>query len=174
MHVRVATEDDIPALRELIDLSARELSRSFYSSAQIDAARKHIFGVDTQLIADGTYFVVDGPAGPVAAGGWSKRRTLYGGDQFKAEADPLLDPAVDVARIRAFFVHPEWARRGLATAIYDACADSARLAGFHGLELMATAPGEPLYLRLGFEVVERVTVKVGETAIPFARMRRAL
>ena len=174
MAVRVATDVDIPALRELIERSARELSRLHYSPAQIDAATKHIFGVDTQLIADGTYFVVDGPDGPVAAGGWSKRRTLYGGDQFKAEADPLLDPGMDDARIRAFFVHPAWARRGLATAIYNACEASARATGFRGLELMATMPGEPLYRRLGFEVVERVTVRVADVDIPFARMRRGI
>jgi GNAT superfamily N-acetyltransferase len=174
MNVRVAADADIPALRELIELSARELSRSHYTAEQIDAATKHIFGVDTQLIADGTYFVVDGPDAPVAAGGWSRRRTLYGGDQFKARADPLLDPDVDDARIRAFFVHPAWARRGFATAIYDACAQAARAAGFRGLELMATMPGEPLYRRLGFEVMERVTVRVGPTDIPFARMRRGI
>ena len=174
MDVRVATDRDIPALRELIERSARELSVAHYSPEQIDAATRHIFGVDTQLVADGTYFVIDGPNGPVAAGGWSKRRTLYGGDQFKAEEDPLLDPDVDDARIRAFFVHPDWARRGLATAVYDACEQSARAAGFRGFELMATMPGEPLYRRLGFEVVERVTVRIGETAIPFARMRRGV
>src|ERR1041384_4714796 len=151
MPVRIATDRDIPALRALIERSARELSVSHYSPSQIDALTKHVFGVDSQLVADATYFVVDGPSGPIATGGWSKRRTLYGGDQFKAEQDPLLDPSVDAARIRAFFVHPEWARRGLATQIYEACEASARAAGFRGFELMATMPGEPLYRRLGFE-----------------------
>jgi N-acetylglutamate synthase-like GNAT family acetyltransferase len=174
MNVRVATNRDIPALRELIDLSARELSRAHYSPEQIDSAARHIFGVDTQLIADATYFVVDGPSGPIAAGGWSRRRTLYGGDQFKQEQDPLLDPAGEPARIRAFFVHPSWTRRGLATAIYDACERSARAMGFRTFELMATLPGEPLYRKLGFEVVERVTVHVDDTPIPFARMMRQI
>src|SRR3569833_696426 len=104
MDVRVATDRDIPALRELIERSARELSVAHYSPEQIDAATRHIFGVDTQLVADGTYFVIDGPYVPVAACCSSKRLTLYGVDQFKAEEDPLLDPDVDDARIRAFFV----------------------------------------------------------------------
>src|SRR3569623_997155 len=101
MDVRVATDRDIPALRELIERSARELSVAHYSPEQIAAATRHLFGVNTEHVAGGTFFVIDGPNRPVAAGGWSKRRTLYGGDQFKAEEDPLLDPDVDDARIRA-------------------------------------------------------------------------
>ena len=129
MNLRVATSNDVPALRTLIDLSARALSAGFYSPAQIEAAVNHVFGVDTQLIADGTYFLVETIEGPVAAGGWSARRTLYGGDQMKAGADPLLDPSSEPARIRAFFVQPDWARLGLARKLYGACVEAARAAG---------------------------------------------
>lgn len=177
MHasVRLATPDDVPALQRLIATSARALSVGFYTPAQIEAAVAHVFGVDTQLVADGTYFVVDAPDGPAAAGGWSARRTLYGGDQMKGAADPRLDPATEPARIRAFFVHPQWARRGLGRALYAACARAAWDAGFREFELMATRPGEPLYEALGFAVVERVTVALpGGVEVPFARMRRAI
>src|SRR5262249_7852635 len=150
MVPRLATVDDVPNIAALIDRSARGLSLGFYTPAQIEAATNHVFGVDTQLIADGTYFVIDAPEGLAAAGGWSARRTLFGGDQMKTAEDPRLDPKIDAARIRAFFVDPAWARRGLATALYRSCADAAQAAGFQRLELMATAPGEPFYERLGF------------------------
>ena len=114
MILRAATISDVPALQELIDLSVRGLSGGHYSAAQVDAAMDEIFGVDTQLIADGTYYVVDNSPNPIAAGGWSARRTLFGGDKMKQAEDPRLDPTLDAARIRAFFVHPDWARRGLA------------------------------------------------------------
>src|SRR6476659_8173665 len=141
MNLRVATPDDVPALRTLIDESARALSAGFYSPAQIEAAVTHVFGVDSQLIADGTYFLIEGPAHHVAAGGWSARRTLYGGDQMKAGDDLRLDPSSEAARIRAFFVHPHWARRGLARRLYAACVDAAWTAGFRRFELMSTRPG---------------------------------
>ena len=175
MNPRLATEDDVTALRALIDASARGLSAGFYSPEQIEAAVTHVFGVDSQLIADGTYFVIDGPDGPVAAGGWSARRTLYGGDQMKGSADPLLDPSTEAARIRAFFVHPRWARRGLARRLYAACESAARDAGFATFELMATKPGEPFYATLGFNIIERVLVPLpGGVEVPFARMRRRI
>ena len=175
MNPRLATSSDVPALRELIDLSARGLSTGYYSAEQIEAAVTHVFGVDTQLIADGTYFVIDGLRGPAAAGGWSARRTLYGGDQMKGASDPLLDPSTEAARIRAFFVHPQSARQGLARRLYAACESAAREAGFGAFELMATRPGEPFYAALGFEIVERVLVALpGDVEVPFARMRRAI
>jgi GNAT superfamily N-acetyltransferase len=175
MNPRVAGFDDVPALRALIDASARGLSTGFYSPEQIEAAVAHVFGVDSQLITDGTYFVIDAAEGPAAAGGWSARRTLYGGDQTKAGVDPRLDPATEPARIRAFFVHPNWARRGLARRLYAACADAALRAGFREFELMATRPGEPFYDVLGFRVVERVVVTLpGGVDVPFARMRRSI
>ncbi len=175
LELRVAIRGDVPALRELIDASARGLSGGYYTLEQIDAAVAHVFGVDTQLIADGTYHLIDSADGPVAAGGWSARRTLYGGDQMKRADDPLLDPATEPARIRAFFVHPAWARRGLARRLHAECARAAWAAGFRSFELMATRPGEPLYAALGFVIVERVTVALpGGVEVPFARMRRQI
>ena len=104
--LRAATPDDLPALRALIDRSVRGLSTGVYDARQIESALHHVFGPDTQLIADRTYFVIEENGKLVASGGWSRRRTLYGGDQHKSGADPILDPHVDAARIRAFFVHP--------------------------------------------------------------------
>ncbi len=174
MEPRLATMADVPALNTLIAASARGLSVGFYTPAQIEALVEHVFGVDTQLIADCTYYVIDAPGGaPAAAGGWSARRTLYGGDQMKGRADPRLDPASDPARIRAFFVHPDWARRGLGRRLYEACAAAAGAAGFRALELMATLPGEPLYRALGFEAAERVeTALPGGVVVPLTRMVR--
>lgn len=173
--VRVAAMTDVTALNELIAQSVRGLSTGYYTDAQIEAAMADVFGVDTQLVTDGTYYVVDGPTGPIAAGGWSARRTLFGGDQMKAADDPMLDPATDAARIRAFFVHPEWTRRGLASTLYETCERAAAAAGFHTLELMATLPGVPLYHALGFTAVERVVTTLrGEVAVPFVRMTRPI
>jgi GNAT superfamily N-acetyltransferase len=175
MRPRLATPHDVQGIRALIERSVRALSVGFYTPAEFEAALEHVFGVDTQLIADGTYYVIDSPDGLAAAGGWSKRRTLYGGDQMKATEDPLLDPTTDSARIRAFFVDPSWARRGLATKLYDVCADAARAHGFRVLELMATAPGEPLYERLGFVALERVELPLpGGVALRLARMAREI
>ena len=173
--MRAATMADVPALQELIRLSVRGLSTGHYTPAQIDVALEEVFGVDTQLIVDGTYYVVDEPSGPVAAGGWSARRTLFGGDQMKLGADSRLDPAVDAARIRAFFVHPEWSRRGLARQLYHTCERAASAAGFRSFELMATLPGEPVYSALGFMAVERVVMTLGNgVAVPFVRMVRRI
>jgi GNAT superfamily N-acetyltransferase len=164
--------DDVPALRQLIDHSVRGLSAGFYSQRQIESALLHVFGVDSQLIADGTYYLVEGPAGPVAAGGWSGRATLYGGDQHKSAPDVLLDPAVEPARIRAFFVHPAWARRGLARRLFDRCRSAAEGAGFRALELGATLPGVPLYEALGFAPLERVDAMMPDgVVLPVVRMR---
>ena len=175
MLLRVATSADVPALGRLIESSVRGLSAGYYTAEQVDAALTHVFGVDSQLIADGTYYLVDGSSGPAAAGGWSGRRTLYGGDQLKDTEDPLLDPATEPARIRAFFVHPEWARRGLGRRIFAECASAAAAAGFRRLELMATLPGEPLYVALGFSPVERITLALaGGVDVPFTRMTRSL
>ena len=175
VNLRVATPDDIPALRALIDASARALSSGFYSPAQIDAAVTYVFGVDSQLIDDGTYFLIEGPDGPAASGGWSARRTLYGGDQMKTDEDPRLDPLSEPARIRAFFVHPDWARRGLARRLYSACVAAAWTAGFRRLELMSTKPGEPFYSALGFTAVEQViTTMPNGVEVPFTRMSRTI
>ena len=159
--IRKATPADLPALRELIPAAVRALSQGFYSPEQIESAIAHLFGPDTQLIADGTYFVAEIDGALAGCGGWSRRATLYGGDQWKSAEDPLLDPTRDAARIRAFFVHPRFARRGVGSAILRACAEAARAAGFSSLELVATLPGEPLYRAHGFEPRER-----SEAALP--------
>jgi GNAT superfamily N-acetyltransferase len=173
---RPATRADVPRLRDLIDCSVRALSAGYYTPAQIESALRHVFGPDTRLIDDGTYFVVESDVGElIAAGGWSRRRTLYGGDQMKSAADPLLDPATASARIRAFYVHPSWARRGLARTLFERCASDAALAGFRSLELMATLPGEPLYLALGFVAIERATAELPDgEVLALVRMTRPL
>ena len=151
MTPRLALSADVPRLRELIERSVRALSAGYYTPAQIESALRHVFGPDTQLIEDRTYFVIESETGElIAAGGWSRRRTLYGGDQMKHTADPLLDAATEPrAYSGVLHVHPAWARRGLgATAIRAMqAADAQTQAGFHAMELMATLPGEPLYLR---------------------------
>jgi GNAT superfamily N-acetyltransferase len=174
MHeLRLATPGDIPALRSLIDVSVRALSSEVYTTDQIEAALAEMFGVDTQLIADGTYYVIDHDSTIVAAGGWSARRTLFGGDQFKREPDAALDPATMPARIRAFFVHPDWTRRGFARRIYEECAAAAAARGFRELELAATLPGEPLYRALGFRSLEPISVPLsGNLTLPCLRMHR--
>jgi len=174
-HLRPATRDDIPTLQALIARSGRELSVGFYSPAQADAITVHVFGVDTQLIDDGTYFAIEDGDEIVACGGWSGRRTLFGGDQHKHGEDNRLDPATEPARIRAFFVHPAQARRGLAHMLLDACLDAARAAGFTAIELAATLPGEPFYRRFGFEATERFDLALPDgISVELVRMRLQL
>ncbi len=151
IEIRLATIADIPRLRELIRDSVSVLSDQYYSPEQIASALSHVFGVDTQLILDGTCFVAEVDKQPAGCGGWSKRKTLFGGDQTKTDQiDELLDPATDAARIRAFYVHPQFARQGIGTRILEACEDAARSAGFARVELIATLPGEPLYSAAGY------------------------
>lgn len=168
--------EDVAGLNALIANSARALSAGFYTPQQTEALITHVFGVDTQLIADGTYYVVEEAAameGPAAAGGWSARRTLYGGDQAKAGEDSRLDPATDAARIRAFFVHPRMARRGLGRQLYAECERAAGAAGFKRFELMATLPGVPLYVAVGFTVVEHVAAALpGDVIVPLVKMEK--
>jgi GNAT superfamily N-acetyltransferase len=172
---RQARPSDVPAVSALIDASVRGLSEPFYTRQQIDSALRYLFGPDSQLIADGTYYVADVDGEVIAAGGWSRRQTLHGGDQAKHGEDPLIDPLREPARIRAFFVHPSWARRGIGRLQFYECSTAARAAGFRELELTATLPGEPLYTTLGFTVVERGTVAMPDgVALPTARMRRPL
>lgn len=173
LHLRAAVSADVPALEGLVGRSVRGLSGGRYAPAQVESALRHLFGVDTQLIADGTYYVIEAGDEIVAAGGWSARRTLYGGDQHKTAPDHRLDPATDAARIRAFFVHPDWARRGLGRRLFGACEEAARAAGFRRLELVATLPGEPLYAALGFVAGEPVMVPLPDApALPCVRMTR--
>ena len=175
MRVRLATAADLPAIAALIPISARALSRGFYTEAQTEAAIRHVFGPDTRLVADGTYFVAEEESALSGCGGWSKRRTLYGGDQMKSADDPLLDPRTDAARIRAFFVHPGFARRGVGRAILEACLDAARAAGFRRVELASTLPGVPFYRAFGFEEREALEapMPVG-FGLPVIRMERQL
>jgi len=171
--VRAATFDDVPAIAALIDASVRGLAPGYYTPAQIDGGLREVFGVDTQLIADGTYYVIESDGALAAAGGWSARRTLFGGDQMKGAEDPLLDPAREAARIRAFFVHPAWARRGLGRRLYATCAHAAAAAGFTSFALMGTLPGVPLYEALGFVKHEDVLVPLADGGVlPGIRMTR--
>ena len=157
---RPATFEDIPNLNELIAKSVRGLSTDYYTAKQIESAIKYIFGVDTQLVKDGTYFIAEMNNVIVGCGGWSKRNTLYGGDQHKAIEDPLLNPLHDAARIRAFFVHPDYARQGIGRHIINVCETAAKENGFGSFELGATLPGVPLYSAMGYKAVERIAVKL--------------
>jgi GNAT superfamily N-acetyltransferase len=174
-RIRRALLTEVPPLNALIAASALELSRGYYSHGQIESLITHVFGVDTQLITDGTYYVIEDGGRLVACGGWSGRRTLFGGDQTKGSSDPVLDPATEAARIRAFFVHPTRARQGLGRALLLHCEAAARAAGFSRVELMATLPGEPLYRAFGYEALESVTHQLPDgQRVDFVRMGRAL
>jgi GNAT superfamily N-acetyltransferase len=157
-------------------LSARTLQAGDYSPAQIEAAFGPVFGVDRQLIADGTYFVVETNGGIVACGGWSRRKTLFGGDSGRAPGSAsLLDPARDAARIRAFFVHPDFARRGAGRLMMTACETAICEAGFTDVEIVATLAGEPLYAAFGYLVSERFEIPLQEDlTLPVVRMRKQL
>jgi GNAT superfamily N-acetyltransferase len=161
IRIRQATATDIPALHVLIESSVRELMSATHSPEQIEGALGTLLGLDTQLIADETYFVAEsqrasGKPLVVACGGWSNRKTLFGSDHREGREDSLLEPAIDAAKIRAFFVHPDWTRRGLGTQILDACESAARAAGFSRFELGATLTGVPLYEVHGYTPVERI------------------
>jgi GNAT superfamily N-acetyltransferase len=161
--IRLATPADIPALQELIDQSVRVLQREDYSAEQLDAALGTAYGVDTQLIADETYYIVEavGVAGEkvlAACGGWSMRKTLYGSDHGPYRDNAMLDPARDAAKIRAFFVHPEWTRRGIASLILKTCEDAAYARGFRRFEMGATLTGVPMYAARGYAKGEQIEV----------------
>lgn len=175
VKLRKADLNDRPAITRLIELSARELSREEYSDAQIEAAIASVFGVDSDLIYDGTYFVAEVSGVLVGCGGWSKRRTLFGGDQYAKRESTELDPNSEAARIRAFFIHPEWARKGIGRAILEKCEAEAQASGFRSLELMATLPGLNFYRALGYVGNERVTYELdGRVSIDFVPMRKNL
>lgn len=156
IQLRLATAEDIPALDQLMRKSVRGLSAGYYTERQIEISLVHIFGIDTQLIADGTYLIAESDGRLAGCGGWSKRRTLYGGDQTKQGEDNLLDPMKEPARIRAFFVDPDFARRGIGRQIIEACESAARAAGFTHLQLGSTLPGVPLYAALGYHPIKHV------------------
>jgi GNAT superfamily N-acetyltransferase len=176
LELRLATPQDIPALESLINESVRALSIDYYSPSQIESALTHVFGVDTQLIADKTYFVVEAGGFLAGAGGWSKRKTLFGGDQAKATAaDALLTPGKDAARLRAFYVHPAWSRRGIGRLITQACEAAARDAGFTRLELIATLPGQPFYEANSYRIVSPFEIPLPDnSSLPAFRMTKDL
>jgi GNAT superfamily N-acetyltransferase len=160
--LRLARETDISALEKLIPLSVRELQAPWYSSAQIEAALGPVFGVDRQLIRDGTYFIAEHNGEIVGCGGWSRRKSLYGSDNARPAEDAALDPERDAARVRAFFIHPGWARRGIGRSILVACEKAIAEAGFRRIELVATLAGEPLYDACGYTAVERFEIPMRE------------
>jgi GNAT superfamily N-acetyltransferase len=183
--VRLAREDDIPALESLISLSVRGLRGGYYSAAQVDAALNSVFGVDRQLIQDQTYFVVEHPPSPgfgvarkgdlIGCGGWSKRKTLFGSDHHTTRDDAELDPMTDAARIRAFFVHPDHARRGIGRAILEACEKAICDAGFTAIELAATLPGVPFYAAFGYIPGEKSDVPLANgLSLQIVRMTKDL
>jgi len=174
MNFRLATFYDIPELQSLIELSVRGLSVGYYTEQQIDSSIKYVFGVDSQLITDGTYYLLELDDRIVACGGWSKRNTLYGGNQYKEKEDPLLNPALDPARIRAFFVHPDYARRGIGRQLINHCEQAAKAAGFTWFELGATLPGVPLYEAMGYTPTERADAPMPDgEVLGIMRMRKA-
>jgi len=175
MIIRKATMDERDAIRQLIAESARELSRAHYTDAQIEAAIATVFGVDTTLIEDGTYFVVESDGQLAGCGGWSKRKTLFGGDQYSSRDTAYIDPETDPAKIRAFFVHPAHARKGIARMILSRCEDEARAEGFHALELLSTLPGIEFYKSCGFVETGNFHLDLTETVkLEFVPMRKAL
>jgi GNAT superfamily N-acetyltransferase len=171
--LRLARETDIPALEKLIPLSSRGLRANFYTAAQIEGALGSVFGVDRQLIRDETYFVVETESELIGCGGWSKRQTLFGSDHQTGRDDAELDPTRDPARVRAFFIHPGWARKGIGCAILDACEKAIGAAGFSSIELAATLPGVPFYAACDYSTGERYDVPLlNGLALPVVRMRK--
>jgi predicted N-acetyltransferase YhbS len=161
IHIRLACLADIPELASLIPESVRKLQVSYYTPAQIEGSLGTVFCVDPQLIHDRTYFVAESGSQIVGCGGWSRRATAYGRDlnQTSAEED-LLDPAFHAAKIRSFFVHPAWARRGIGSQIMRQCELAALTAGFQTIEIVATLAGEPLYSRFGYQTIDRFEISL--------------
>jgi GNAT superfamily N-acetyltransferase len=191
IRIRPAVFADIAVLRTLIDASVRGLQTQDYTPSQIESALATVYGVDTQLIADGTYFVAeaessvvagDSPAPPsgtapliVACGGWSKRKTLYGGDQWTGREAALLNPEHDAAKIRAFFIHPSWVRRGIGSVILEACENAAVAAGFTRFEMGATLTGVLLYQSRGYVALENIEVPLANgESLAIVRMEKRL
>jgi GNAT superfamily N-acetyltransferase len=170
---RLATEDDLHALRALMAAAIAILQKPFLTDDQIEASR-HIMGLDTQLITDRTYFIVHDAQIIAGCGGWSRRATLYGGDHAKSRDARLLDPATEPARIRAMYTAPAYARQGVGRLILSLCEQAAAAEGYRAAELGGTLSGEPLYAACGYHVVERITETIGATPLPLLRMRKSL
>jgi GNAT superfamily N-acetyltransferase len=173
LQARTARPGDLAALNTLMDLAIAELLKPFLSAAEIASSRA-IMGLDTQLIHDGTYFVVEEDGALAGCGGWSRRTTMYGGDVSPGRDPALLDPAKDAARVRAMYTHPSFVRRGVGRLILARCEEAARAEGFSRAELVATMAGMPLYLTCGYQPVERFTDDRGGAPVPLARMVKAL
>jgi GNAT superfamily N-acetyltransferase len=156
-----------------MEAAISELQRPFLTDDEIGSSRA-IMGIDTQLIEDGTYFVVEVDGEIAGCGGWSRRATLYGGDQTPGRSDALLDPGKEPARTRAMYTHPRHARTGIGRLVLSACERAAKAAGFQGMELMSTLAGEPLYRACGYRAIERVSDGRGGTPVPLVRMRKNL
>jgi GNAT superfamily N-acetyltransferase len=192
-RIRNARLDEVAVLTELIKSSVRGLQASDYSQKELEGAIESVYGVDTQLIQDGTYFVAEAISESkpeskpesesesdldckpiiVACGGWSKRKTLYGADHWTGREDTLLDPKTDPAKIRAFFVHPNWARRGIGTLILEQCESAAKMAGFKSFEMGATLTGVPMYKARGYEAVEDLAVPLSNgESLAIVKMRK--
>lgn len=164
---------DLPALQTLMRASIETLQRSFLSPEQV-AASHAIMGLDTLLVKDRTYFVVEADGALAGCGGWSRRATLYGGDHSAGRDPALLDPARDAARVRAMYTHPDFARRGVGSLILQLCEEAAAAEGFRRVELAATLSGQPLYTRCGYTPIERFEDARGGVAVPLIRMGKAL
>jgi len=182
IQIRQAALADVPVLRTLIDASVRGLQTGDYTPSQIDGGLATVYGVDTQLIRDGSYFVAEAGSDDseailapsiVGCGGWSKRKTLYGGDQWTGREAALLDPRQDAAKIRAFFVHPTWVRRGIGSMILEACENAALAEGFTRFEMGATLTGVPFYQARGYVCLENLEVPLANgESLPIVRMEK--
>lgn len=174
-HLRPATRADMPELQQLIARSARTLGAQDYRPEQIEGALQGAFGVDTQLIDDGTYFVVESGGRLVGCGGWSFRRTLFGGDRGRERDAGELDPTADAAKIRAFFVDPDHARRGIGRALLQRCESEGRARGFRRFELMGTLPGVRLYAAMGYRPGDQIRYPVAPgVSIEFTPMSKEI
>ncbi len=166
---------DVPRLHELIALSVRGLMPASYTREQLELALGNWLGLDTRLISDQTYFIVESKSTLVGCGGWSKRKTPYGSDHRAGREDQFLDPKTEAAKIRAFFVHPDWARRGIGHMILKASEQAAIDAGFRTAEMGATLTGAPLYARFGYVEGEHVELPLGNgLALPIIKMHKQL
>ena len=173
LQIRTARLEELPALNALMDLAIGELLTPFLTEAEIASSRA-IMGLDTQLVTDGTYFVVEEGGALAGCGGWSRRATMYGGDVSPGRDPALLDPSKDAARVRAMYTHPAFVRRGVGRMVLAQCELAARAEGFTRAELVATMAGLPLYRACGYQVVERFTDDRGGAPVPLARMVKAL
>lgn len=171
MTIRLATVDDVAVLVPLIDAAIEELQRGFLGAEQIDSS-KAFMGIDRQLIDDGTYFLVEIDGTVAGCGGWSRRATLYGGDNSTGRDATLLDPAIDPARVRAMYTHPNFARRGVGRRVLEACEAAAAAEGYVTLELMGTRSGRPLYEAFGFQPLQEYEDASGGAPVPMTRMQK--